>query len=205
LRTVQEGSGEVLGREMRGLNQDQLTELRRSNDPTTAASSTSRIASSTRSTAVSRRKSVEEAVTIVAFLRCCPVFENTTPAALAQVAEKLVRERFDAGSSVIRQGEEGDKFHLMRTGTVSVVRESGGVEDLEWLAHIEHEGLSLGRDGSARYFRHANACPELVRYDGWPGDLIRRRRSGCPFEYGSLHPSPRCFWPPLARPHNGRR
>jgi putative ABC transport system ATP-binding protein len=73
---------------------------------------------------------VEEAVTIIAFLQRCPVFERTTPAALSQVAEKMVRERFNAGARVIRQGEEGDKFYLIRSGTVNVVREVDGGGDV---------------------------------------------------------------------------
>lgn len=73
---------------------------------------------------------VEEAVTIVAFLRRCPVFANTTPAALAQVAEKMVRERFNAGARVVRQGDEGEKFYLIRSGTVNVVREDDGTGEV---------------------------------------------------------------------------
>ena len=72
---------------------------------------------------------VEEAVTIIAFLRRCPVFERTTPAALAQVAGKMVREQFNAGARIIRQGEEGEKFYLIRSGTVNVVRETDGRSD----------------------------------------------------------------------------
>jgi putative ABC transport system ATP-binding protein len=69
---------------------------------------------------------VEEAVTIIAFLQRCPLFEHITPAALTNVAEKMVRERFAAGSTIVRQHEEGDKFFLIRSGAVEVRREAGG-------------------------------------------------------------------------------
>jgi putative ABC transport system ATP-binding protein len=73
---------------------------------------------------------VEEAVTIIAFLRRCPVFENTPPAALAGVAEKMSRERYAPGSMIVRQGEDGDKFYLVREGTVNVLREADGNTDV---------------------------------------------------------------------------
>ena len=69
---------------------------------------------------------VEEAVTIIAFLRRCPVFENTTPAVLAAVSEKMVRERFTPGAAIVRQGEDGEKFYVIRSGSVHVVREADG-------------------------------------------------------------------------------
>jgi putative ABC transport system ATP-binding protein len=69
---------------------------------------------------------VEETVTIIEFLMKCPVFDNT-PAALTEIAQKMVKEHYTPGSTIIRQGEEGDKFYLIREGVVAVSREEGGV------------------------------------------------------------------------------
>jgi putative ABC transport system ATP-binding protein len=63
---------------------------------------------------------VKESVSICLFLSKCEVFAGLTVDALTKVAEKMSFERFPAGATVIRQGEEGDKFYLLRRGTVDV-------------------------------------------------------------------------------------
>jgi putative ABC transport system ATP-binding protein len=65
---------------------------------------------------------VEEAVTIIEFLRRCPLFAEQTPALLTEVSQKMVKEQFAAGTAIITQGEEGDKFYLIRQGSVEVRR-----------------------------------------------------------------------------------
>lgn len=62
---------------------------------------------------------------ICEFLRKFPGFDKLTPAALADVAEKLTRRRYPAGAVVCRQGEEGDRLYLIRKGSVAVVRDDG--------------------------------------------------------------------------------
>ena len=73
---------------------------------------------------------VEEAVTIIEFLKRCPIFATATPAALAEVAGRMVRERFPPGAPILRQGEEGDKFYVIRDGSVDVVREADGASSV---------------------------------------------------------------------------
>jgi putative ABC transport system ATP-binding protein len=63
---------------------------------------------------------VEEAVSICQFLLKCPVFEKNSPALLTEFSQKMVKEYYTARSTIIRQGEEGDKFFLVREGTVDV-------------------------------------------------------------------------------------
>jgi putative ABC transport system ATP-binding protein len=69
---------------------------------------------------------VEDAVTIISFLSRCPLFQHTTPAALTEVAQKMVRELAAPGTPIVRQGDEGDKFYVIRHGVVEVTRETEG-------------------------------------------------------------------------------
>ena len=64
---------------------------------------------------------VKESVSICLFLSKCEVFAGLNVDALTKVAEKMSFERFAPGAVIIRQGEEGDKFYLLRHGTVDVL------------------------------------------------------------------------------------
>ena len=78
---------------------------------------------------------VAESSMICEFLRQCPLFASSPPGTLTEVADKMTLERFDAGATVIRQGDPGDKFYLIREGTVEVI-----VRD----AHGERRVATLG-------------------------------------------------------------
>jgi putative ABC transport system ATP-binding protein len=69
---------------------------------------------------------VNESLTIVQFLQKCPVFENSTPTLLADVAHKMHRETHPAGAVIIKQGDVGDKFYIIRSGHAEVIRETDG-------------------------------------------------------------------------------
>jgi putative ABC transport system ATP-binding protein len=68
---------------------------------------------------------VEESVTICQFLSKCAAFSALTPATLADVAEKMTLESYEAGKVIIRQGDEGDKFYLIRHGSADVYVDDG--------------------------------------------------------------------------------
>jgi putative ABC transport system ATP-binding protein len=68
---------------------------------------------------------VKESVAICTFLAKCEAFAALTPDMLTKVAEKMKREAFEEGTVIIRQGEEGDKFYLIRRGTVDVIIDEG--------------------------------------------------------------------------------
>lgn len=68
---------------------------------------------------------VKEAALVCEFLRVCPAFSSLTPENLTDVAEKMKRVRYPAGAVILRQGELGDTFYLLREGTADVVREEG--------------------------------------------------------------------------------
>jgi putative ABC transport system ATP-binding protein len=63
---------------------------------------------------------VEESVRICEFLVNCPAFATLAPTALSDVADKMKREHHEAGSTIIREGEEGDRFYIVRSGSVNV-------------------------------------------------------------------------------------
>jgi putative ABC transport system ATP-binding protein len=63
----------------------------------------------------------QESSVICEFLRRCPAFSQLTPGALTDVADKMIVEMFPKGATIIRKGEAGDKFYLIREGSVDVL------------------------------------------------------------------------------------
>jgi putative ABC transport system ATP-binding protein len=63
---------------------------------------------------------VEEAAKVCEFLQKWDLFRDLTPRTLAEVADNMFRENFPAGEVIIRQGDPGDKFYLIRRGSVEV-------------------------------------------------------------------------------------
>ena len=83
---------------------------------------------------------VTEIEEIVAYLKDSKLFEDLTPTELSDVADQILHERHPAGTHVIRQGEVGDKFYLIRSGLLDVQRTEG--DQVRHLATI----------GPGRYF-----------------------------------------------------
>ena len=52
-------------------------------------------------------------------LRQIPLFAPLEPKSLERVAQQLIRLEVPAGDTVIREGEEGDRFYVVETGRVS--------------------------------------------------------------------------------------
>jgi putative ABC transport system ATP-binding protein len=65
---------------------------------------------------------VQEAAIVSQMLARCEVFQHLTPRSLAEMADQLVAEQVSEGTCVIREGDPGDKFYLIRQGAVSVRR-----------------------------------------------------------------------------------
>jgi putative ABC transport system ATP-binding protein len=57
-------------------------------------------------------------------LQRCDYFRDLTEGMLTDVANKMVLESLEAGSIVFRQGDPGDRFYIIRTGTVDVIQET---------------------------------------------------------------------------------
>lgn len=62
---------------------------------------------------------------ICAFLKEVPVFARLTPRTLTEVADKMGLEKHPAGAVVVRQHAPGDKFYLIKQGTVDVLVGNG--------------------------------------------------------------------------------
>jgi putative ABC transport system ATP-binding protein len=66
---------------------------------------------------------VQKQLEVCEFLKQCEVFSRLTLSTLADIAEKMRPERHPAGAEVVRRGEPGDKFYLIRQGAVDLVAE----------------------------------------------------------------------------------
>jgi len=63
---------------------------------------------------------VVENAAIAEFLRKIPLFSALMPVTLATVADQMSWEEYQPDQVIVRQGDEGDKFYLIRTGSVEV-------------------------------------------------------------------------------------
>ena len=61
-------------------------------------------------------KEVDETVRICLFLRKVPLLSGLTPAQLVELADKVKVEILPAGTTIIRQGEDGEKFYVILRG-----------------------------------------------------------------------------------------
>jgi putative ABC transport system ATP-binding protein len=71
---------------------------------------------------------VKETAVICDFLKGFPLFADLTPNTLAEVADQMMIHEAEKGDVVIRQGEEGDMFYLIRSGSVDVLIDDGTQE-----------------------------------------------------------------------------
>jgi putative ABC transport system ATP-binding protein len=68
---------------------------------------------------------VKESALICEFLQACPVFAKLTPKTLSETADRMTLEKFAAGAVITRQGDPGDKFYVIRSGSVDIMVDSG--------------------------------------------------------------------------------
>ena len=71
---------------------------------------------------------VADALAIMSFLKSCHIFEDMHQSFLADAANAMQLEIYPAGELVIRQGDEGDKFYLIRQGKAEVFTTTEGTK-----------------------------------------------------------------------------
>ncbi len=69
---------------------------------------------------------VAASVSMVNFLLSCELFSKFSPELLANVAGKMVPECHLQGSDIVVQGDVGDKFYVIKSGRVRVLKETDG-------------------------------------------------------------------------------
>jgi putative ABC transport system ATP-binding protein len=69
---------------------------------------------------------VHETSVICEFLRQFPLFADLQTSTLTEVADKMMVQEAEAGEVVIRQGDPGELFYLIRSGKVDVVVQQDG-------------------------------------------------------------------------------
>jgi putative ABC transport system ATP-binding protein len=67
---------------------------------------------------------VDETVRICVFLQKVALFAGLTPSCLLEVAENMRRETFPRGAAILREGDPGDKFYLIKEGKVEVIEKT---------------------------------------------------------------------------------
>jgi putative ABC transport system ATP-binding protein len=69
---------------------------------------------------------VTQMVDLCGYLRASKLFAERTNAELMEVAQKMTRHEYAAGQAIVRQGEAGDRFYIVWSGTMDVDIEQGG-------------------------------------------------------------------------------
>jgi putative ABC transport system ATP-binding protein len=73
---------------------------------------------------------VAESLTIAGFLKKCPVFQSATPTLTADIANKMERQHARAGQVIFREGDPGDLFYILFSGSVDITQTQGEKEVL---------------------------------------------------------------------------
>jgi len=71
---------------------------------------------------------VQETSVICEFLKEFPLFADLSPNTLAEIADQMIVHEADRGDRIVRQGDAGDLFYLIRSGSVDVFIEEDGQE-----------------------------------------------------------------------------
>ncbi len=107
---------------------------------------------------------VEESSVICEFLKRSAVFDGLTPRTLTEIADQMERKKYAAGDTIIRQGDAGDEFYVIREGSVSVsVTTDGQKKELATLGVGDFFGEAALLTGAPRNAT-VTAAEELVLY-----------------------------------------
>jgi putative ABC transport system ATP-binding protein len=111
---------------------------------------------------IARDTRVHEASLIGEMLSKCSLFAGVTVRTMTLLADRMRAERHPAGTRIIRQGEPGDRFYLIRDGRVAVRRE-GQAEEIAELGPGDFFGETALLTGAPRN-AHVDALTEVVVY-----------------------------------------
>jgi putative ABC transport system ATP-binding protein len=104
---------------------------------------------------------VHETSVICEFLRRYPLFSDLQTSTLSEVADKMMVEEAQAGDIVIRQGDPGEQFYLIRSGQVEVIVEDAG------------KSRTVAELGEGQYFGEA----ALLRDEPRNATIVARTKS----------------------------
>jgi putative ABC transport system ATP-binding protein len=76
---------------------------------------------------------LNEAVIICEFLRGLPLFDNLSPTELTNVASRMKSVMFEPNDVVVREGDGGEEFFLIREGKVAVHQSAAGSDPVATL------------------------------------------------------------------------
>lgn len=76
-------------------------------------------------------------------------FALLEPAKMYAVMEKMSEKKYKAGDDIIRQGERGDTYYIIKSGRVSVLKRKKGEEDFHKIAELG-EGEAFGEEALIR-------------------------------------------------------
>ena len=62
-------------------------------------------------------------------LRAVPIFRSLTSAQIRRLEEIVIEVDFKPGARIIRQGDAGDTFYILKAGEVKVTRVGDGSSD----------------------------------------------------------------------------
>jgi putative ABC transport system ATP-binding protein len=65
---------------------------------------------------------MKEAAILTQMIAKCSVFAKVTPRTLTRIADEMTIEMFPAGTRIIKENDPGDRFFLIRKGSVAVRR-----------------------------------------------------------------------------------
>ena len=77
-----------------------------------------------------------DAAVICEFLDGLAAFEGLTAAEFAHIAERMHKYRFARGDVIIRQGDPGETFYLVRSGSVDVTRRAGSAGAMDHITTL---------------------------------------------------------------------
>jgi len=87
-------------------------------------------------------------------LAITPVFEGVPPEARVALADKFVMNSYQNGDVIVREGEPGDRFYLIRSGFVKISTQGmGGAADQ----------IELGRMGEGAFFGEVSLLTDKPR------------------------------------------